>query len=123
MSDPIDHPPHYGGKDNPYEAIKVIEAWGLGFCLGNALKYIARAGKKTTDRTKDLRKAMWYLNREIGRDDQTEADEPFGWFVPDKTSMPDHQGMTGYIFSSEETAQKWCDTYRTHGARAVALYR
>lgn len=30
----VDHPAHYGGKDNPYEAIKVIEAWGLGFCLG-----------------------------------------------------------------------------------------
>jgi integrase len=32
----VDHPEHYGGADNPYEAIKVIEAWDLGFCLGNA---------------------------------------------------------------------------------------
>lgn len=46
MSNNIDHPDHYGGKDNPYEAIKVIEAWDLGFCLGNAVKYISRAGKK-----------------------------------------------------------------------------
>jgi len=37
---PINHPQHYGGKDNPYEAIKVIEAWGLNYNLGNALKYI-----------------------------------------------------------------------------------
>lgn len=37
--------PHYGGADNPYVAIKVIEAWGAGFCLGNTLKYISRAGK------------------------------------------------------------------------------
>jgi hypothetical protein len=43
----IHHPEHYGGKDNPYEAIKVIEAWNLGFCLGNTVKYISRAGKKS----------------------------------------------------------------------------
>jgi hypothetical protein len=60
----VDHPAHYGGRDNPYEAIKVIEAWGLGFCLGNALKYIARAGKKG-DALEDLRKARWYLQHEI----------------------------------------------------------
>lgn len=46
MNETVDHPAHYGGGDNPYEAIKVIEAWGLGFCLGNTVKYIARAGKK-----------------------------------------------------------------------------
>lgn len=60
----IDHPSHYGGKDNVYEAIKVIEAWELGFCLGNTVKYIARAGKKG-DRVEDLKKALWYLQREI----------------------------------------------------------
>lgn len=64
----VDHPAHYGGADNPYEAIKVIEAWGLGFCLGNAIKYIARAGKKATAPTvEDLKKARWYLDREIAR--------------------------------------------------------
>jgi hypothetical protein len=46
MTDAVNHPSHYGGADNPYEAIKVIEAWSLGFCLGNAIKYISRAGKK-----------------------------------------------------------------------------
>jgi hypothetical protein len=62
----IDHPDHYGGKDNPYEAIKVIEAWGLGFCLGNTIKYISRAGKKDPGtHLEDLRKAAWYLDREI----------------------------------------------------------
>lgn len=60
MGERIDHPPHYGGADNPYEAIKVIEAWSLGFSLGNAVKYIARAGKKD-DRLEDLRKARWYV--------------------------------------------------------------
>jgi hypothetical protein len=62
----INHPPHYGG-DTQYETIKVIEAWGLGFHLGNAVKYIARAGKKTGNNiVLDLAKAVWYLNRAIG---------------------------------------------------------
>lgn len=64
MSDSVNHPPHYGGEDNPYEAIKVIEAWVLGFHLGNAVKYIARAGKKG-DALEDLKKARWYLDRAI----------------------------------------------------------
>lgn len=60
----VDHPQHYGGADNPYEAIKVIEAWQLGFCLGNTVKYIARAELKGTP-VQDLEKAAWYLKREI----------------------------------------------------------
>ena len=63
----VDHPSHYGGKDNPYEAIKVIDALGLSFCLGNAFKYIARAGKKTESPIEDLEKAAWYINHEIER--------------------------------------------------------
>lgn len=59
----VNHPLHYGG-DVPYEAIKVIEAWGLGFCLGNTVKYISRADRKGS-RLEDLKKAAWYLNREI----------------------------------------------------------
>ena len=62
----VDHPTHYGGKDNPYEAIKVIEAWDLGFCLGNTIKYIARCGKKDNE-VQELEKALWYLKREIKR--------------------------------------------------------
>jgi hypothetical protein len=62
MTETIDHPAHYGGADNPYEAIKVIEAWGLGFKLGNALKYILRAPRKGVAE-EDLRKARWYLDR------------------------------------------------------------
>lgn len=62
----VEHPEHYGGVDNPYEAIKVIEAWELGFALGNAVKYIARAGRKAAGTpTEDLEKALWYLQREI----------------------------------------------------------
>ena len=65
VKESIHHPAHYGGADNPYEAIKVIEAWGLGFCLGNTVKYISRAGKKNKNALEDLKKARWYLDREI----------------------------------------------------------
>jgi hypothetical protein len=64
MTERIDHPPHYGGPNNVYEAIKVIEAWGLGFRLGNTVKYIARAEHKGST-VEDLKKARWYLDREI----------------------------------------------------------
>lgn len=60
----VHHPSHYGG-DTTYEAIKVIDAWGVGFCLGSVLKYLCRAGKKTEDRLEDLKKAAWYLQHEI----------------------------------------------------------
>lgn len=62
MTDKVDHPTHYQGKG--LEAIDVIEAFELGFSLGNAVKYILRAGKKG-DKKEDLKKAIWYLQREI----------------------------------------------------------
>ena len=65
MKEAVNHPDHYGGKENPYEAIKVIEAWDLGFHPGNAVKYIARCGKKTPDPLEDLKKAKWYIDRAI----------------------------------------------------------
>lgn len=58
----IDHPPHYVAAG--IEAIDVIEAYELSFRLGNAVKYLLRAGRKG-DRLEDLRKARWYLEREI----------------------------------------------------------
>lgn len=64
----IDHPKHYGGGDNLYEAIKVIEAWKLNFHLGNVVKYISRWGLKqnpNNDLVEDLKKARWYLDRMI----------------------------------------------------------
>lgn len=62
----VNHPNHYGGAENVYEAIKVIEAWDLGFHLGNTVKYISRAGKKDADKElQDLKKAQWYLQRQI----------------------------------------------------------
>lgn len=64
--DQVNNPDHYGGFDNIYEAIKVIEAWELDFCLGNVIKYISRAGKKDPNKVvEDLKKAKWYLDRKI----------------------------------------------------------
>ena len=62
----VDGPAHYGGKDNPYEVIKVAEAWGFNenAYLFNALKYLGRAGKKG-DKVEDLKKLVFYAEREI----------------------------------------------------------
>ena len=66
LKEMVNHPAHYGGDLDPFECIKVIEAWHLGFNLGNALKYICRGGKKSRKRRlEDIRKAIWYLQREV----------------------------------------------------------
>lgn len=65
-SDPVYHPSHY--KIGQIEVIDAIEDWQLDFHSGNAVKYIARAGRKDpTKEIEDLEKAVWYLNRKIGR--------------------------------------------------------
>ena len=69
QEDMVNNPSHYGGKENSYEVIKVLRAWGLGFNLGNTVKYISRAGKKYGDTKllEDLKKARFYLDYEISR--------------------------------------------------------
>lgn len=62
----VDHPAHYGGANDPYEAIKVIEAWRMNYHLGNVLKYICRADRRGVP-VEDLQKAKWFLEREIAR--------------------------------------------------------
>jgi len=67
MSSQVDHPSHYRSSTG-FEAIEVINAWGLNFSLGNALKYISRAGLKDPSKViEDLEKARWYLDHEIAR--------------------------------------------------------
>ena len=64
----VEHPEHYGGESNPYEVVKVAEAWGLDedAYLFNVIKYIGRNGKKDGNPpTQDLEKALWYLQRRI----------------------------------------------------------
>jgi hypothetical protein len=67
-SEAVAHPAHYGGANDPFETIKVLEAWltpeqFAGFCRGNALKYLSRAGRKG-DIVTDLRKAAFYAEYE-----------------------------------------------------------
>ena len=73
INDTVNHPSHYNTGN--IEVIETIDDWGLGFSLGNAIKYIARAGKKQDyegqsqiEKTiEDLSKAAWYINHEIDR--------------------------------------------------------
>ena len=65
----LNRPKYYGGAGNTYEVFNVLEAWGLDedFYLGNVIKYLARAGKKTSTKKEDLQKALVYLQRRIDR--------------------------------------------------------
>ena len=64
MTDSVNHPSHY--TDGKIEVIDFIEQKNLNFHRGNAVKYIARAGKKEPAKEiEDLEKAVWYLQREI----------------------------------------------------------
>ena len=66
MNDNVNHPSHY--TDGKIEVIDFIEDKNLNFHRGNAVKYIARAGKKNPEKeVEDLEKAVWYTNREIQR--------------------------------------------------------
>ena len=59
----VNHPSHY---NQGIEVIDIIETWGINFSLGNAIKYILRAPYKS-NQLEDLKKARWYINREIER--------------------------------------------------------
>lgn len=64
MIDNVNHPAHY--TDGRIEVIEYIEDKKLGYCLGNAVKYISRAGKKDPAKeVEDLQKAEWYIRRRI----------------------------------------------------------
>lgn len=96
MNNPI-VPTHYGGRDNPYEIVKIIDALGLDFQLGNTLKYIARAGKKDPSKhVEDLLKAKEYIDLEISKIKTEEAvvapieedvREAFDWTPPKFNSL------------------------------------
>ena len=66
INNSVSHPAHY--TDGKIEVIDFIEDKGFDFCLGNAIKYISRAGKKDPNKKiEDLQKAIWYINREISQ--------------------------------------------------------
>ena len=72
MSDPVNHPKHYTSHPSGIETIQITEH--LNFCLGNVIKYVLRADQKG-NRLQDLKKAEWYLKREIAREEAENDDE------------------------------------------------
>lgn len=68
--DPVNHPKHYVSHKSGIECIQITEH--MSFCLGNAVKYIWRADLKN-DAIEDLKKAAWYINREIEKRTQCKA--------------------------------------------------
>lgn len=72
MKDDVNHPLHYASHPSGIECIQITEHYN--FCVGNALKYLWRAGLKAEEgktaaekQIEDLRKAAWYIEREIKR--------------------------------------------------------
>ncbi len=64
MNDPVNKPKHYTNHPSGIEAIQMTEH--MSFCIGNAIKYLWRADLKN-DAIEDMKKAIWYINREIQR--------------------------------------------------------
>lgn len=71
MAEQVNHPEHYGGEGSPFEVIKIIEAYNIGFCDGNVLKYLLRWRNK--DGMQDLYKCRWYLDRFIKEQEEIQA--------------------------------------------------
>jgi hypothetical protein len=88
MNDPI-NPAHYQGD----YVMRVIENFNLGFCLGNVVKYVLRADNK--GRLEDLRKAQWYLEREIQRRLPANGAVCEPPSQPDGESIADASGLEG----------------------------
>lgn len=72
-TDNVNHPPHYTA--GPIEVIDIIEGFGLGFHLGNVVKYILRSPHKG-NAVEDLKKARWYLDRFIEQKTKEKACQP-----------------------------------------------
>lgn len=92
-NDPINHPAHYTQHPSGVECIEITEH--MGFCLGNAFKYIFRAGLKH-DAIEDLKKARWYLEREIKRR-EIEKHEKMGTY-------PTQVQVSGVPYSVDQAA-------------------
>lgn len=96
MTDSVNHPKHYCSHPSGVEAITVAEH--MNFCVGNAMKYLWRAGLKTPDPLDDLRKAAWYIAREIERLEKQAAKtarcaERFKVMLANEDSMRDAQEL------------------------------
>lgn len=70
-TDPVNHPPHYTAHPSGIECIQITEH--MNFCIGNAVKYLWRAGKKGSA-IEDLKKAKYYIDREIARIEKSSSE-------------------------------------------------
>lgn len=107
-NDIINHPAHY--TDGKFETIDAIESWRLGYHLGNAVKYISRAGKKSKDtELEDLRKARWYIKRYLDyhhvKVESLDAME----YAKDKGLDQDLASSVRYLAASAQLLDKWQD--------------
>ena len=85
INDNVNHQSHY--TDGKIEVIDFIEDKKLNFHRGNAVKYLARAGKKNPEKeVEDLKKAAWYINREIERLENEQCDEILKYFKEEKNN-------------------------------------
>lgn len=100
MADLIDHPAHYvDGRAKAYEPIEVIEAWELGYHLGQVLKYVSRYRRKPSlNPINDLRKAQWYLERFIKNELKAEEEDQKDTFNP-LTHLIEPNGTKAETFS------------------------
>jgi hypothetical protein len=116
LSDIVNHPPHY--KANGIEAIDVIESFGLdqSFALGNAVKYLLRAGRKGDGLT-DLRKARWYLERKIAQLESGETEQPHAPLYYLATPYSKYQGgnlEAAFVAASKIAADLLVVGYRVY---------
>lgn len=109
MADMVNHPAHY--KTGNIEVIDYIEDKKLGYHLGNAVKYISRAGVKYPDKyTEDLEKAIWYIKREI--DLHKKIDDALQKLINDSPksfpkSFPNEYIKTSYIVRCPCGSTEW----------------
>lgn len=94
--DMVNNPPHYNSHASGVECIQITEH--MNFCVGNAVKYLWRAGEKN-DLLEDLKKARWYVDREIARVEKERADEAYAENLLAEVPLPVHDGDPPFIVS------------------------
>ena len=94
------HPPHYKAHPSGVECIQITEH--MSFCLGNAIKYIWRAGVKSSDPVEDLSKAVWYVNREITRIEKNQEERV--------------RELVRYEYTESDKSSEWQQPYNKEGS-------
>ena len=100
MVDIVNYPPHYRAHASGVECIQITEH--MSFCLGNAIKYIWRAGVKSSDPVEDLSKAVWYLNREIAKIEKNQEERV--------------RELVRYEYTESNKSSEWQQPYNKEGS-------